>query len=84
MKVIRAMRKLNLEDVGFIEPRENMLRTGRGTVKRRVTNQACGGEINPLYSSNLGDSSHAVQIDPWSRDAMIAGINGWWASKKSF
>lgn len=57
--------KLDLEHIFFTKPGKPMLRTDKGTVKRRATNQAYEEEIDRLYRdlAGLGDSD-AVQLDP--------------------
>ncbi len=68
--------KLDLAHVIFTKAGKPMLRTDKGTVKRRATNQAYEEEIEKLYVdiAGFGDASDAVQLDPRDQDALRVGI----------
>ena len=53
-----------------------MLRTDKGTVKRRATNQAYEKEIDEFYADIAGfeDSADAVQLDPRDQDVVRMAI----------
>ena len=71
-----AYAKLDLDHLVFMKASKPMLRTDKGTVKRRATNQAYKEEIDQLYVNvaGFGHSSAAVQLNPRDQDALRIGI----------
>ena len=68
-----AYAKFDLDHIFFAKASKPMLRTDKGTVKRRATNQAYEKEIDQFYA-NLGDFSDAVQLNPRDQSAVRTGI----------
>ena len=71
-----AFAKIGQGRVFFTIAGKPMLRTDKGTVKRRATNQAYEKEIDQFYTDIVGfeDSVDAVQLDPRDQDAVRSGI----------
>ena len=72
-----AYARLAIDHITFTKSGKPMLRTDKGTVKRRATNQAYEKEIDQLYANvaDLRDSVQAVQLNPTDRDALEIGIH---------
>ena len=72
-----AYAKLAMDHIFFTKSEKPMLRTDKGTVKRRATNQAYEKEIDELYANvaDLRDSVQAVQLNPGDQDALQVGIH---------
>ena len=73
-----AYAKLDLDHVFFTKPSNPMLRTDKGTVKRRATNQAYKEEIDQLYVDVAGfeDSLDVDQLNPKDQHALRVAIRG--------
>ena len=69
--------RLDLAHMFFTSADKPMLRTDKGTVKRRATNQAYEDEIDQLYMDIAGfqASSDTVQLNPQDLDAIKTGIS---------
>ena len=72
-----AYAKLAMDHILFTKSEKPMLRTDKGTVKRRATNQAYEKEIDELYANvaDMRDSLQAVQLNPGDQDALKVGIH---------
>lgn len=68
--------KLDLDHIFFTKAGKSMLRTDKGSVKRRATSKAYKEEIDQLYIKIAGfaDSSDAVQLDPRDQDVLGTSI----------
>ena len=75
---VPAYAKLDLDHVFFTKAGKPMLRTDKGTVKRRATNQAYKEEIEQLYVdvAGFGDLSDIDQLNPKDQDALRVAIHG--------
>ena len=75
-EVAPAFAKLHLDHIFFTKVGKPMLRTDKGTVKRRATNQAYEEEIDQLYKSlaGFGESPDAIQLNPCDQDAIMIFI----------
>ncbi|KAF6227540.1 hypothetical protein HO173_012179 [Letharia columbiana] len=75
-EVAPAYAKLDLDHIFFAKAGKPLLRTDKGTVKRRATNQAYGEEIDQLYAdvAGFGNSSDAVQLNPRDQGSLRIGI----------
>ncbi len=73
-----AYAKLDLDHVFFTKAGKPMLRTDKGTVKRRATNQAYKEEIGQLYVdvAGFGDSLDVDQLNPKDQDALRIAVRG--------
>ena len=71
-----AFAKIDRGRVFFTIDGKPMLRTDKGTVKRRATNQAYEKEIDQFYADIAGfeDSADAIQLDPLDQDTVKTGI----------
>ena len=71
-----AYARIGLDHFLFTKPSKPMLRTDKGTVKRRATNQAYEKEIDELYADvgGFGQASDAVQLNPRDSDALRIAI----------
>ena len=69
--------RIGLDHFLFTKPSKPMLRTDKGTVKRRATNQAYEKEIDELYAdvAGFGQASDAVQLNPRDSDALRIAIH---------
>ena len=76
-EVAPAYAKLGRDRVFFTIAGKPMLRTDKGTVRRRAMNQAYEMEINRFYAdiAGFGDSTDAVQLDPKDLDAVRTSIS---------
>ena len=72
-----AYAKLDVDHILFTKAGKPMLRTDKGTVKRRATNQDYEKEIDQLYANvaDLRDSLQAVQLNPRDQDTLEIGIH---------
>ena len=71
-----AFAKISRGRIFFTIAGKPMMRTDKGTVKRRATNQAYEKEIDQFYADIAGfdDSADAVLLDPRDQDAVRNGI----------
>ena len=71
-----AYAKLDLDRILFTMAGKPMLRTDKGTVKRRATNQAYEKEIDQFYADVAGSGAwvDVNQVDPKDRDAVRVSI----------
>lgn len=71
-----AHARLDLDHILFTKAGKPMLRTDKGTVKRRATNEAYKEDIDQLYVDVAGfrDSSTAFQLNHRDQDALRIGI----------
>ena len=71
-----AFAKIDQGRVFFTIDGKPMLRTDKGTVKRRATNQAYEKEINQFYAdiAGFGKSADVMQLDPLDQNRIRTGI----------
>lgn len=72
-----AYAKLDLDYILFTKWGKPMLRTDKGTVKRRATNQLYREEIDRFYVDveGFGDSSDTIQLDLKDQDALRTAMH---------
>lgn len=75
-EIAPAYARLDRDHVFFTKDGKPMLRTDKGTVKRRATNQAYEEEIDQFYKEIAGfeDSSNVIQVNPRDKDALRVSI----------
>lgn len=68
--------RLDRDHIFFTKDGKPMLRTDKGTVKRRATNQAYEEEIDQFYKdiAGFGDASDVIQLNPRDQDALRVSI----------
>ena len=71
-----AYAKLDTNHAFFTKAGKPMLRTDKGTVKRRATNKAYEEEIDQFYADVAGfeDSSDTIQLNPKDQDSLRTGV----------
>ena len=71
-----AYARLDLDYIFFTKAGMPMLRTDKGTVKRRATNELYKEEIDQFYVDveGLGDSSDTIQLSPKDQDTLRVAI----------